>query len=150
MSSGKDYYTSERFIWDDLIVSSERAVTGLYEHWKRAHRIDDFLITWPAEPVKAEDGSTVVQPCAFTFPANDRTPRQEIILKTIEVTKAYALLLVEELADEIQIILESRHGAKCWTIPIIKTAGARVLGPHAIDTKGRHVGLLWRPTSFTA
>lgn len=148
--SHRDYYTSERFIWDDLIEESQRAMIGLYEHWKKRHSIEDFLITWPAEVISAEDGSKVSGPCAFTFPVGDRAQRQDMILKTVQITKAYALLLVEQNKAEIQVILESRHGAKCWTIPIVKSGDVATLGPHALSTNGKHVGLLWSPTNVSA
>lgn len=148
--SHKDYYTSERFIWDDLIESSERAMQGLYDAWKKRGRIDDFLITWPAEAIIDRQGTVVKGPCAISLDTRDPTLRQEMLLKTLELTKAYALLLVEQLPTEVQAILESRHGAKCWTIPIIKSGDAKVLGPRAVTTDGRHVGLLWSPTGVSA
>lgn len=150
MSRDKDYYTSERFIWDDLVDSAERAIESLYAHWKKKGRIEDFMITWPSEGIKAEDGSMTKGPCALMLSTQDARLRQEMILKTVEITKAYALLLVEQLPTEVQAILESRHGAKCWTIPIVRSGDARILGPHAISDDRKHVGLLWSPTNASA
>jgi len=40
------YYTSEQFIWDNLIDSQELAIEAIYKRWKRKESIADFAIAW--------------------------------------------------------------------------------------------------------
>lgn len=139
------YYTSEKFIWDSLIEQSEKGLAALYNRWKEHKKINDFAIFWPSEPVKAEDGSVVKAPVALMFENNKKADRRSAMLETIGLTKAYALLLVEQQANEIKVILESRHGTKSWTIPITQSGDIKILGTQRVATDIDAVGLLWRP-----
>jgi hypothetical protein len=140
-----DYITSERFIHDSLIVRATEGVSSLYDSWKEKGSIESFLLTWPAEEVRAHDGNVVNDVCRLELP-EDRTRWNKLIMKAVQITKAYAFLLVEQREKDIRAILESHHGTRCWIIPIEDHAGLKILGrvTHRDDLES--VGLLWRPT----
>ena len=140
----KEYYTSERFIWDALIRQAEKGVAGLRDTWKRMKRIDPFVITWPAETVKDRHGANVSGPVLRELDVDPSTWERATV-EAIELTNAYALLRAQQGKDSVQVILESQHGARCWTLPITRSGDVYVLGKPKISVDKDHIGLLWRP-----
>lgn len=142
----RDYYTSEQFIWDDLIEAALQLQKKVYDVWRDTRAVTDFLITWPSEVIKAQNGGMVSGPCGFSLVDIDPAIRHDSIIKVVGLTKAYALLLVERKENKVQIILESHHGARCWDIPIVRSGDVDVLGTANLKINTDHVGLLWKPT----
>jgi hypothetical protein len=140
----KEYYTSERFIWDALIRQAEKGVRGLTETWKRTKRIDPFIIVWPADTVQDSRGTDVSGPVLRELDVDPGTWEQATI-EAVKLTNAYALLRAQQGEDYVRIILESQHGARCWTLPITRSGDVYVLGKPKISVDEEHVGLLWRP-----
>jgi hypothetical protein len=140
----KEYYTSERFIWDALIRQAEKGVSGLQDTWKRLKRIDPFVITWPADTVKSSEGVDVTGPVLRELDPDSSTWKDATV-EAIKLTNAYALLRAQQGADFVQVILESQHGARCWTLPITRSGDVYVLGKPKISVDEEHIGLLWRP-----
>lgn len=144
------YYKSERFIWDGLIEDAKKGLSSLYEYWKKGKKIEEFLVCWPSEHLKTKDGTVVSGPVTFVFDTKESAQRQRDILKTVELSRAYALLLVEQYPERIRVLLESKHGTKCWTIPIQQSGDVKTLGPCRDTTDTECVGLLWRPKAGEA
>lgn len=147
---GLDYYTSERFIHDDLCDQAEGGVKRLYEVWKKHKKIDPFLVTWPSTPVQAKDGTPIDGPCVLELYDVNREEWHPLILEALQKTSAYALLIAEQLPDEIKVILESQHGTRCWTLPITRSGDALILGNAQVTDDKECLGLLWRRTKAFA
>lgn len=140
----KEYYTSERFIWDSLIRQAEKGVGTLQSMWRKNKCIPPFLVTWPANPVKAEGGS-IITGTVLRKLENDPSTWLQAAVEAIKLTDAYALLRTHQEAGLVRVILESQHGARSWTLPIVRSGDVNVLGKPEISVDGLHIGLLWRP-----
>ncbi len=139
----RDYITSERFIHDSLIVQAAEGISSLYDSWKEKGSIDPFLLTWPAENVVDDDGNIVTDVCRLELP-KEKNRWPSLFRQAISITKAYALLLVEQRSEDVRIILESPHGTRCWKVPIENHGGVKVLGKSSHTDNVESVGLLWR------
>ncbi len=136
----------ERFIHDELLRRAETGLPGIRDAWKRFGKLDPFLISWPSEHVKCDDGTVVTDFFTLDLPS-DRGRWSSLIVQTIEKTKPYALLLAEETKSHVSVIFESVHGTRSWRFPIKKHGDARVLGsPTSRDDVDR-IGVLWSPSS---
>jgi hypothetical protein len=137
-----EYITSERFIHDDLLVRAQAAVNHLYEIWKKDGKIDPSLLTWPAEAVLSENGEKVDGVCCLQLPEAIEA-RRLAICKMVERTKAYALLVVEQLDVSVRVILETPNGTRCWNIPVHRSGDVKILGDATVTDNRENVGLLW-------
>jgi hypothetical protein len=140
-----EYYTSERFIHDNLIRDAEAGLHVITDWWKKKGRIPPFLITWPEDTVVCEDGARIEDKFFMDLP-EDSTDWKDLIRKATEKTKAYALLFASQRENEVRVIFESRHGTKSWHFPISKHGPDAVLGEPSDQTDKCFVGLMWRPT----
>jgi hypothetical protein len=145
-----EYYTSEQFIHDDLCSQAQGGVNRLYQTWKTAKKIDPFLVAWPSTPVKAKDGTPIDGPCLMELSDVNRDEWHPLILEAIQKTSAYAILLAEQKPEAVQVILESEHGARCWTLPIVRSGDAYVLGSAQVTNDKECLGLLWRKVKAQA
>jgi hypothetical protein len=140
---GLEYFTSERFIHDNLIDQAEAGLRGIYRHWRDERNVDPFLVTWPSEPVPDDKGIPITDACVLSLP-EDRKEWQKLILDAIQRTKAYGILLVEQRDGDVRAILETKHGAKCWTLPIVRSGDLLVLKKPEVTTNRENLGLLWQ------
>ena len=139
---GLDYYTSERFIHDELARRAESGFSGLYTAWKTHRKIEPFIIAWPSDSVTAENGKEITGPCVMILPP-DKGRWQEFMLKAIELVTAYGLLLVEQREKDVRAIFESQHGTRCWTMPIVRSGDVDILKAPEVSDNTEHLGLLW-------
>jgi len=139
-----DYYKSERFIHDELCRRSEQGVASIQQIWKEQGKIGPFFLAWPAEIVKAHDGTPIEDICRLELP-EVKEEWSKLFQQAVELTKAYAILLCEQKEDGVKVILESPHGTRCWTLPIERHGDVYVLGKVNIKDDVESVGLLWRP-----
>jgi hypothetical protein len=144
-----EYIVSERWIHDDLLKKAEEGLRSLLPDWRKNGRIAPFLISWPAEDIRADDGSVVRGAVCYDLP-EDAPKRLERVKEAVAVTQPYGLLLCEQLENEVCAIFETQHGAKSWHYPIERHGPDRVLGRVSTTTDVRHIGLLWRPAKAEA
>lgn len=144
-----EYYSSERFIHDDLVIKAQKTIDLFYELWKESGRIDPILLTWPAEVIKDDNGEPIEGCCGLQLPEK-KTERLTYIKKWVERTKAYALFVAENEGDRIKAILETPNGTRTWTIPIKKSGVDFVLGEAIVKDNTECVGLIWRPSKGSA
>lgn len=144
ISVSREYIASERFIYDGLLSQAEAVVKTLYETWKKERKVVPILFTWPAETIRTEDGKPHEGVCVLDLPEEGRA-RSTALRMMVERTKAYALLLIEQQHDAVQVILESGHGARCWKIPFVSHGDVVLLGRAQVRDDETHVGLLWSP-----
>jgi hypothetical protein len=144
-----DDILSERFIHTDLARLAEAGVKSLYETWKNERKIYPFLVTWPGETIKTDEGVRIEGPCHLPLP-EDKKVWNGVMLEAIKRTKAYAVLLVEQRDQDVRVILESPHGAKCWTLPIVRSGDVFILGNQTSTVDKEHLGLLWSPKNDKA
>lgn len=89
-----------------------------------------MLVAFPSEHVKADDGRTITDVVSFVIPEKMTTPIAAS--KLAKATRAYALLLIERIEDRVDVVLESHHGVKRWTMAIVRHGDVKVLA----DAKG--------------
>jgi hypothetical protein len=141
----RDYIVSERFIHDGLLRQAESVVKAVYENWRRDRKIAPVAFTWPAETIRTDRGEPHEGVVVLDLPEAVGM-RMEALRQLVARTKAYALLLVEQHPKKVVVILESRHGARCWTIPLESHGDVVILGRAEAHNDAVHVGLLWSPT----
>lgn len=142
----REYYSSERFIWDNLKVQVATSVVSIYDTWKKEGKIKPFLVSWPGETLLDDHGVPFQGACLLDLPDN-QSKWLETVVTFAKRTKAYALLLTEQKEREVHIILESHHGTRSWTIPILVSGDLRTLGTAAIKDDTHKIGVLWRTRS---
>lgn len=137
------YFTSERFIHDELRRRAGQAVDHLQELWKDQQRIDPILLLWPAEPVRTKEG-VMFEGCVYCELTGDEQARRATMLQAIERVRPYGLLLVEQREGAVKAIFETHHGTRTWTLPIKKHGDVRVLyDPQSADD-AESLGFLWK------
>lgn len=142
-SLSTEYFTSERFIHDDLVLEAEMGLGSLYETWAMQSRIEPFLLVWPAHPVEYR-GRKTEDVVPFDLPEDRGTWHTELRRRVHEAS-AYGILLAEQHDDVIVVIFESQHGTKSWRIPIKDHGDVRVLGDPVELTDTDSIGVLWAP-----
>lgn len=140
----REYYTSERFIWDHLKMKAANGLPGIYATWKSQGRIEPFIVAWPSEPILDDSGIPIQDTCVMDLP-EDMSMKPSTIVEFARKTKAYALLLTEQVGEEVRVILESHHGTQSWIIPILTSADVRVLGNPRAQSDTHRIGVLWAP-----
>lgn len=141
-----EYYRSERFIWDNLKLQAGGGLVGLYKSWKSEGKVRPFAIAWPGETILDDTGLPMQGSCVLDLP-DVKTKWPETLRRLILRTRAYALLLAEQKGKEVLVILESRHGTRSWSIPILVSGDIRTLGTAVVKDNVHKIGLLWRPRS---
>lgn len=139
----KNYYRSERFIWDNLKVNAATGITSLYKSWRQKGRVEPFAISWPSETILDDSGLPLQGSCLIDLPS-DHAQWNQTLVKFVGRTKSYALLLAEQLPREIRVILESHHGTRSWVIPILISGDIRTLGTASIHDNVHKIGILWK------
>jgi hypothetical protein len=142
----QEYYRSERFIWDNLKIQSATGVASLYKTWKTRGKIEPFVLSWPSEAILDDNGVLFEGACLLDLPDNPSS-WSESIRAFVRKTKAYALLLTTQKEKEVQVILESHHGTRSWTIPILVSGDVRILGTAVTKDDTHKIGVLWRTRS---
>jgi hypothetical protein len=147
--ANREYYTSERFIWDRLKRDAERGLSGIYKTWKLSGKIEPFLISWPAEVILDDKGLPTDAPCLRNLPS-DESLWTSAIVTFAQKTKSYALLVAEQLDDkrEVRVTLESHHGTRSWTLPILISGDIRTLGDAVVQDDVHKIGVLWNRPAF--
>ncbi len=139
----RDYYTSERFIHDDVVQEAEGGLRSLYDTWANQGSVDPFVMSWPSERIKYH-GIATEQPVPFDL-TGDRSSWLKELKSIAESTKAFALLLVEQREKAVVAIVESRHGTVSWHIPICNHGNVLVLGDKETRVDRDCLGVLWSP-----
>ena len=137
-----EYYRSERFIWDHIRGLAASGVPTLYATWKKAGKVEPFVLSWPAETILSDEGVPTEGTCLLSLP-EDVKLWSSTIRAFAAKTKAYALLLTEQLQDEVRVTLESHHGTRSWSLPIRRSGDIRTLGPVQVKDDTHKIGLLW-------
>jgi hypothetical protein len=138
----REYYKSERFIWDDLRVKVALGIPGIYKAWKIKGSIEPFVTAWPGEVILDDNNIPLEGECVLDLPSN-KSSWSSTILSFVKRTKAYALLLTEQLEGEVRVILESHHGTRSWSLPIHVSGDVRVLGTAVVKDDTHRIGILW-------
>lgn len=139
----REYIASEKFIHDDLLKNVEGGLPSITTSWRSFGRIAPFMLSWPEDDVVGDDGS-VLNVVLCELPEEPAKRASEIV-GFITRTQPYALMICEQLENEVCIIFESRHGTKSWVYPIEKHGPDRVLGQARVEVDKKSLGILWRP-----
>lgn len=141
----REYLTSERFIHENIIQQAEKILARYRDHWKRGNlrKGQGLFFTWPAEAVKDDEQRDIEGTCAMYLPEL-RSAWIDAMRHMVVRTKAYALFLLEPREDEVKAILESHHGTRTWTIPILLHGDVHVLGAAEKQDDHENIGLLWQ------
>jgi len=143
-----EYITSERFIHDDICREAKAGIKTLYKSWAKDGCIYSFIMVWPSERIRVR-GKSTEHAVHFVLP-KEREYWSKYLIRLVQKTAAYALLLVEQRKQAVVVIVESNHGSKSWHIPIENHGDTLSLGKpeERVDTDA--VGLLWRPNKASA
>lgn len=139
---GIDYYTSERFIHDDLCAQVTSGVYALYDVWRTCKRVDPFAILWPANPIKSREGVQIDSYITLRMEADPATWMSDL-LAAIKKVEAYGLAFVRQSEEAVLVTFESQHGAKHWALPIIRSGDVRILKEPVTSVDEQRLGLLW-------
>jgi hypothetical protein len=138
---------SERFIHEDLVAKAEAIVLTVKDTWRKHRKIDPYVITWPSEELKADDGSTITHAVFCALPEKSDAARMQAVQQLVERTKAYGLLVVEQKDHAILVMFETRFGARSWYTPLAWHGDIQVPGQTEAKNNADAVGLLWRTGS---
>ncbi len=112
--------------------------------WKAGElKRQDLFFTWPADAVLDDEGTSIEGVCGMVLPP-ERREQLPAMRQMVVRTKAYALFLLEVREREVKAILESSHGTRTWTIPILLHGDVHVLGVATTQDDHENVGLLWQ------
>lgn len=139
------YITSERFIHDDLVEQAELGLGTLKDVLKKHGRVDPYVLSWPQENLEDKEGKTVNHVVACALP-EDTADWAAVLLRVVQRTKPYGLLLVEQKKDEVVALFETQHGARSWHYPLIQKSSSWVLGEPSTTADAECIGILWRTT----
>jgi hypothetical protein len=149
--AGEAYFTSERFIHDDLAYKVEKMVILARGKYKRTGKFESYAIAWPSETITGDDGKAIAGSVLMRL--QDDTPPQEVmqsLKKMVVRTKAYGLALFEKKVDALRILFETHHGARAWIVPLERHGDRLVPGKYTIRDNAECLGLLWQPRRGTA
>lgn len=138
----KEYITSERFIWDDLLEKVHKAHEELKAVWRKKQNVPTTVATWPATPIRSDDGRTITHLITLHVPTH--VPLHKAVKDLVVRTKAYAFFTCDGTQDELRVVLESHHGVRSWTTPIERHGDVRVLGETRVQDGVGGFGLLWQ------
>ena len=142
-------YISEKFIHNELARRAEEGLAGLYRAWKKRKRVDPFIITWPSDTLHTESGTPIEGPCLLELPPDDKKSWRKLMIESVRFTGAYGIVFVEQRENDVQATFETRHGAKCWTMPIVRSGDVDILKEPVITVDREHLGLLWQKSGGT-
>lgn len=146
MPNAARYFSSGRFVHDELVSRCKKFVETAQKIWRKGED-PSFVIAWPTEPLKGEDGEMIEDEVLAEFPKENV---QERLRKLVDVTKAYGLLVIEKTPNALIIIFESHQGTHSWVSPVERHGDVTVLGKTVEENNVRHHGLLWSPSQGSA
>lgn len=111
--------------------------------FRRQKRIYPTLLIWPADTVKATDG-TQFSGVVFTELPEDPARRKEEVKSAILRTGAWAALVTEQLESDIRMLFESGHGTRTWRFPIKNHGDIQILGRAVAQDNTESIGVLWQ------
>jgi len=138
----------ERFIHDELARRAEEGLPALYRVWKKRKKINPFVIVWPSDAVHTDDGTPIEGPCVLELPVDEKELWESLMLEAIRFTDAYGIVFISQREHDVQAIFETRHGAKCWTMPIARSGDVDILKDPVESVDKECLGLLWKKRSL--
>ncbi len=131
------------FIHRNLERKAETFIDTVRAVWKKERKIAPYMVTWPGEELKADDGKIITHAVYCAIPPEfDASRRMRALQQLVERTKAYGLALVEQREHSIYILFETHQGARGWRIPLSWHGDVQV--PGQTESSDECVGLLWR------
>ena len=124
---------------------AEESIREMHSSWAKTQALEPFLVTWPEGAVRSIEGKPVTGPCLLRLSGVDPATWSEKIAQAVSLTGAYAVLLAEQKSDAVIITLETSHGARCWTLPIVRKGDVYRLGKSKVSSDLEHLGVLWSP-----
>lgn len=110
--------------------------------FRKDRRVYPTLLIWPADAVKAIDGSPF-SGVVFTELSEDPDVRKEEIKTAMMRSLAFAALVTEQLETDVRMIFESGHGTRTWRLPIKNHGDIQILGRAVQRDNAESIGVLW-------
>jgi hypothetical protein len=146
MELTREDITSERFIHMCLLVEAEAMVAYVNEAWKdTGGHLPCLGFAWPAEHLYVKND--VIKDMVTTTFSDAPSMRSVELRDFVRLSKAYALLVIEQRTQDVKIIFESMHGSRSWTLKIEQHGDAKVLSKPTVVDNNESIGLLWRKNS---
>jgi hypothetical protein len=110
-----EYYTSERFIHDDLAKRAAAIAEEVRRVWRRDRALERVAISWPSETVRDDKGVGVTHVVTMPIP-KEFTDQQttEALKRMVARTRAYGIALIERHQDTLRVLFETHQGARAW------------------------------------
>lgn len=149
MEFTREDITSERFIHTCLLVEAEAMVDYVNEAWKdTGGHLPCLGFAWPAEHLHTTNG--VIKDMVRTTFSETPSQLSRELRDFVRLSKAYALLVIEQRKTDVKVIFESVHGSRSWTMRIEQHGDAKVLSKPTVVNDHESIGLLWRRSSGSA
>lgn len=137
------YFTSERFIHDDLVQRCSWIVEDLPAFYvMESGKVDSYIVSWPAVAFRNDEGKRTDNPVYLTLPT-DRTKWAELTRDLVSRTKAFALFMVDVTRTEVACVFESHLGTRAWTFQVQRRGDIKTLSGPISEVNKKKVGLLW-------
>ena len=131
-----------RFVHEELSRRCIRAVELIPEQWRENKRIYPTLLMWPADSVRATDGSDF-SGVVFTDLPEDSGQRRVAVIRAAKRCDAYGLLLTEQIDGFVRLVFETEHGTRTWRFPIKPHGNIQILGRPAFRDNAESIGIRW-------
>jgi hypothetical protein len=135
------YLTSERFIHDSLMWSSQQVVEAACDMWREGKKVENYAISWPSQTVRSDQGDPIDRAIIMEIP--NKEEQRQALTALVARTSSYGLLLLEVDEKQIHAVFESGHGTRAWTIPIERHGDRLALGDQKVKDDTECIGLLW-------
>lgn len=136
---------TDKEIHDELALYAEDMANEALQEYRRKRKLRPICVTWPGEVIKTDSGAETDKPVTCFLDTVSEAHRAEVLRKLTERTKAFGLVLIEERADDIRVVFETRLGTRAWITPLKFHGDVRVPGKTHASTNRECVGLLWKP-----
>ncbi len=137
------YFTSGRFIHEDLAKKAAQLAEEARQVWKVAQKLEGHVVSWPSSTLVDDDGVAISHAVLMRVPS-DFTQEQllEATRRLVTRINAYGVALVLHAGQALRVLFETRHGALAWTIPLERHGDLLVPGEtQQEETQG--LGLLY-------
>jgi len=115
------------------------------EQWRHDQKLEPMALTWPAEPVPAEEGKLIFGGVICQL---RRVPKQDwtrALQAMVAKTKAFGLVLIEKQDNQIRVLFETHEGARAWLTPLHRHGDLLTPGETTVHDDKECIGILWRP-----
>lgn len=137
----REYITSERFIWDDLVKKAATSIDVVRKQWGKKQHVPKMVMAWPSSAIVDDQGVPIEGVVHLTLPSD--VTLSKAIRDIVQRTNPYALLVFDSSTDGVKVILESHHGTYVWQLEARRHGDVSVLDLVLTTQDTECLGVLW-------